>query len=127
MKQHWRRSLERRLHKLLGRDALIFVKSLDKITFVVKAAGDGGFLYGNISGGQHFAGALNAVVVQIINGSAFRHTTEIPAEISGVHAGNVGQIIQTDGVSVIFGDVCEHIFYRGKAVGSSAVSDALLV
>ena len=104
-----RRSLERRLHKLFGRYALIFMEGLDEVTFIVKAAGDGSLFDGNIPGGQHFAGTLNAIVVQVINGRALRHAAEIPAEISGIHAGDAGKGVQTDGVGIIFCDVAEYI------------------
>lgn len=74
------------LYKLFRRNSLIFMEGFDEIAFVVEAAGYGGFFDADILCGEHFAGALNAVIVQIIDGGALCHAAEIAAEIFGIHA-----------------------------------------
>lgn len=99
-----------RFYKLFRRDSLVFVKCFDKVTFVIKTAGDGGFLDGNILCGQHLTGAFDSIIIQIINWRAFRHAAEIAAEIFGIHSGNLGQTVKTDAIIIILGDIGKHIF-----------------
>ena len=66
----------------------IFLKGFDKITAVIKAALIGNFRDGKLGGAQNVAGALHAVIVQIIHGSPVHRGTEIAAEVFGRHSRN---------------------------------------
>lgn len=94
--------LKLRRYILLRRDSLIFMERLDKITLIVKAAGDGSLFYGNILRGEHLAGAFDSVIVQVINGRPLRHAPEISAEISGIHSRDFRQGVQGDIAVIIF-------------------------
>ena len=86
------------------------MEGFDKVTFVIKSAGNRRFLDGNIFGGEHFAGAFDSIVIQIIYRSALCHASEIAAEIFGVHTCNFGQHIQTDIIVVVLGYIGKDIF-----------------
>lgn len=99
-----------RFYKLFRCDSLVFVKCFDKVTFVIKTAGDSGFLDGNILCGQHLAGTFDPIIIQIVNRRAFRHAAEIAAEIFGIHSSNLGQTVKTDAIIIILGNIGKHIF-----------------
>lgn len=77
------------------------MKCPDKVTFIIESAGDSRLFDGNIFGGQHFTGAFNAVIIQIVYGRASGHAAEVAAEIFGIHARYFGKSVQTDTIIVI--------------------------
>lgn len=99
-----------RFYKLFRRDPLVFVKSFDKVTFVIKTTGYGGFLDRDIFGREHFAGAFDPIIIQIIDGRAFRHAAEITAEIFGIHPRDPGKVVKADVIIIILCDIGKHIF-----------------
>lgn len=103
------------------------MEGLDKVTFIIETAGNGGFFYGNIFGGQHFAGTFDAVIIQVINGCPFCHAAKITAKVSGVHAGDPGQLIQGDIAGVVFCNVGQNILDGGKTLGRGDISGAFFV
>lgn len=113
-----------RFYKLFRCDSLVFVKCFDKVTFVIKTAGDSGFLDGNILCGQHLAGTFDPIIIQIVNRRAFRHAAEIAAEIFGIHSGDSGQAVQADAVIIIFRNISENVFNR---IEMSCLFDVLYV
>ncbi len=86
------------------------MKCFDKVTFVIKTAGDGGFLDGNILCGKHLAGTFDSIIIQIVNRRAFRHAAEIAAEIFGIHSRDFGQTVKADAIIIILCDIGKHIF-----------------
>lgn len=103
------------------------MKGLDKVTLIIETAGNGGFFYGNILGRQHFAGTFDAVVIQVINGCPLGHAAEIAAEVPGIHAGDLGQLIQADIAGIIFRNIGQDIFYGGQTFGRGSVSVIFLI
>ena len=94
------------------------MEGFDEVAFVVEAAGDRYLLDRNILCGKHFAGAFDPVIVQIIDGRPLGHTPEIPAEILGIHPRDPGQIVETDIIVIVFGNIGENIFDRGQTLGA---------
>ena len=78
------------------------MKNFYKVTFVIKPAGNGRLLDGNIFGGEHFTGAFDSVVIQVIDGRPLRHAAEIAAEILRIHTRDFRQHVQTDITVVVF-------------------------
>lgn len=85
------------------------MKSLDKVTFIIKTAGDGGLFDGNIFCGQHLAGAFDPIIIQIIDGRALRHAAEVAAEIFGIHSRDLGKAVKTDVIIIILCYIGEDI------------------
>ena len=84
---------ELRFHKLFRGNSFIFVKGFYEVAFVIEAAGNSGFLDGDIFGGQHFTSAFDSIVIQIVNRGSFRNASEIAAKILGIHTGNFGECL----------------------------------
>ena len=97
--------------KLFGSDPFVFVKCLDKVTFVIKTTGDSHFLDGDVLGGKHLTGAFNPVIIQIVDGCPLGHAAEVTAEIFRVHACDLCQHVKTDVIIIIFGDIGKHTFH----------------
>ncbi len=116
--------LKFRFHELLRGDSLILMECFNKVTFVIKTTGNRGFLDGDVFRGQHFTGAFDTVIIQVIDGRAFRHAAEIAAEIFGIHSGDSGQAVQADAVIIIFRNISENVFNR---IEMSCLFDVLYV
>ena len=79
---------------LFGRDSLIFAKLFDEETGIVIAAMLGNFCNSHVGRGQKITGALNAIVVHIVNGGSVNDGFKIAAEIFGGKPSEPGQALQ---------------------------------
>jgi hypothetical protein len=103
------------------------MKGFDKVTFVIKTAGNSDLLNGNILGGQQLTGTFYPIVVQIVNGSTFRHAAKIPAEILGIHPGDPGKVLQADAAAVVFGNIGKHFLDRRKPLRRDCILPGIFI
>ena len=78
---------------------------LYKVTFVIKTTRYSDFLNGDVFCGQHFTGAFNTIIIQIIDRGSVCDTSEVTTEIFWIHTGDFGKGFQGNVVMVIFGNV----------------------
>ena len=81
--------------------SLVFLKSTDKITQIIKAVAIGNIRYGIVCGGKLVAGLLNALAVQIVHRSLMGHFRKEAAEILGGHGYGIRQLPQGKRRSIV--------------------------
>ena len=74
--------------------SLVFLKSTDKITQIIKAVAIGNIRYGIVCGGKLVAGLLNALAVQIVHRILVGHFGKKSAEIFWGHGNRGRKLLQ---------------------------------
>ena len=92
---------------LLGRGALVLAELLDEGAGVGEAAVHGHLGHVHIGGGEEVGGALDAVVVEVVDGRAVHDGAEVAAEVLRREAGEPGQGLQGDVLAVVLLDVLQ--------------------
>ena len=86
---------------LLRRDAFVLFKGFDKIAQIVESAGKARLGDRAAADPKHPAGTVDTVHIEIINRAALGISFKKAAEISGVHSGDLCQLLKGNGVGII--------------------------
>lgn len=93
-----------------GSDAFILFKNADKVAQIVEAAVVCDVCDGIVGGGQHQAGLLDPLAVQIIHWCLMRHIRKEPAEIFRRHGDRGRQLLKGDRAGIILLDKIHDLF-----------------
>ena len=94
---------------LFWRDAHVFFEDFNKIADIVETTIESSIRDGHIRRGELLSCAFNAVIIDVIDGSALCYLPEKAAEIFGVHARNGSKRFQCDLLGIVIFNIAQYL------------------